>query len=545
MKVVFAFILVIFIIYIYTYKKKKSFHIQEKFDTSIDNIYCINLESNKERFYLLDSMAKNAKLSLTRFEAVDTRGDLYLQYKNIIHPVALEDMHQTLWRNKRIHEHGLTPGAIGCYLSHMSLYKEALNRGDKMIIVFEDDTQIPNNFKEGLLERMKNLPENWDMFLLGWIPMGKENKLITQDLYHVHRFILMHAYVITDVGMRKMLSLCMPVIKKQVDHAVSDFSHTIRIYGTNPRGWIKQGSPSKNDAYRTNIQIPLLKREVENFKSKQPIPKLPWYKSLSPFHNVFAKKIPNTIWTFWEGEYNPVINSCIRSWKTHNPTWRVVVLNKNNLNKYLPHFDIEKWSSCLKSIQHFSDIVRCKILLKNGGIWCDASILCFGSFDWIIDLQKKKKYEFIGYHINNDNPNYPVIENWFFAAIPNSILIKKWCAQLSRVNQYKNTSDFVDKLKTECDISKVSIPYYLWMHCAMQKVLQTNDKFHYKIFSAQKGPFKFLDNNKWDHKMALDEICNNILKNKCYEEYGSFVKFIGASRKNMTPYHVKVISNIQ
>jgi hypothetical protein len=138
-----------------------------------------------------------------------------------------------------------------------------------MIIVFEDDTQIPRNFKEGLLEKMKNLPENWDMFLLGWIPMGKENKLITQDLYHVRRFILMHAYVITEVGMRKMLNLCMPVIKKQVDHVVSDFSHTIHIYGTNPRGWIKQGSPSKNDAYRTNIQIPLLKRrEVENFKSQ-------------------------------------------------------------------------------------------------------------------------------------------------------------------------------------------------------------------------------------------------------------------------------------
>ena len=268
MKLVFLFILVILIISIYTYNLKKSVHIQEKFDANIDNIYCINLESNKERFYLLDSMAKNAKLSLTRFEAIDTRGDLYLQYKNIIHPVALEDMHQTLWRNKRIHEHGLTPGAIGCYLSHMSLYKESLNRDDKMIIVFEDDTQIPKNFKEGLLEKMKNLPENWDMFLLGWIPMGKENKLITQDLYHVHRFILMHAYVITDVGMRKMLNLCMPVIKKQVDHVVSDFSHTIHIYGTNPRGWIKQGSPSKNDAYRTNIQIPLLKREVENFTSQ-------------------------------------------------------------------------------------------------------------------------------------------------------------------------------------------------------------------------------------------------------------------------------------
>ena len=545
MKVVFLFILVIIIISIYIYNLKKVVHIQEKFDTDIDNIYCINLESNKERFYLLDSMAKNAKLSLARFEAIDTRGDLYLQYKNIIHPIALEDMHQTLWRNKRIHEHGLTPGAIGCYISHMSLYKEALNRGDKMIVVFEDDTQIPKNFKEGILEKMKNLPENWDMFLLGWIPMGKENKLITKDLYHVHRFILMHAYVITEVGMRKILNLCMPIIKKQVDHVVSDFSHTIHIYGTNPRGWIKQGSPSKNDAYRTNIQIPLLKRrEVENFKS-EPI-SIPWYESFNNmFHEKLGKRIPKTIWTFWEGENNPVVESCIRSWKIHNPTWNIVVLNNKNLNKYLPDFDIKKWSSCLKSIQHFSDMVRCKILLKNGGIWCDASILCFKSFDWVIDLQKKKGYEFIGYHINDDNPKYPVIENWFFAAVPNSILIKKWCTELSRIIHYKNTSDFTDKLKTECDISKISLPSYLWMHCAMQKVLQTNDKFNYKTFSAQKGPFKFIDKNEWNHKKALDELCENILKNRCYEEYGTFVKFIGATRKDMTPYHVKTIFNIQ
>jgi hypothetical protein len=75
----------------------------------------------------------------------------------------------------------------------------------------------------------------------------------------------MHAYIINNIGMQKMLSVGMP-IKKQIDHMASDNSNYINIYGTLPNGWIKQGTPTKNIAYMTNIQIPV-KKTIENFSN--------------------------------------------------------------------------------------------------------------------------------------------------------------------------------------------------------------------------------------------------------------------------------------
>jgi len=252
-------------ILVYNLNLKKKDTINGDFLEIIDNVYCINLEDNKDRFLLVDSMAKKSDLSLTRFEAKDTRGVKFLQHKSLIHPIAYNKLYKTIINKTRKKDEDLTPGAVGCYLSHMSLYKEALNKGEKTILVFEDDTQIPVNFKSLFLEKIKNLPEDWDMFLLGWWSTSKKNKKISKDVVHVKGFILMHAYIINNIGMQKMLSVGMP-IKKQIDHMASDNSSYINIYGTHPNGWIKQGAPTKNIAYMTNIQIPV-KKSIENFSN--------------------------------------------------------------------------------------------------------------------------------------------------------------------------------------------------------------------------------------------------------------------------------------
>ncbi len=261
-------IICMLIIYVLVYSNldlKKRDTVNQEFLEKIDNVYCINLEDNKDRFLLVDSMAKNADLSLTRFDAKDTRGVKFLHYKSMIHPIAYNKLYKTISNNERKKDEDLTPGAIGCYLSHISLYKEALKRGEKTILVFEDDTQIPKNFKEMFLKKLKNLPEDWDMFLLGWWSTSKKNKKLSSDIVHIKGFILMHAYIINNIGMQKMLSVGMP-IKKQIDHMASDNSNYINIYGTLPNGWIKQGTPTKNIAYMTNIQIPV-KKTIENFSN--------------------------------------------------------------------------------------------------------------------------------------------------------------------------------------------------------------------------------------------------------------------------------------
>tara|TARA_A100001015_G_C15009892_1_gene722513 strand:- start:389 stop:1918 length:1530 start_codon:yes stop_codon:yes gene_type:complete len=261
--VIFLLLIIVFLLYNNKQSNKKV-HLNEDFDNFIDNVYCINLNTNNDRFLLLDNMAKKENIQLNRFEAIDTRGVLYLKYKTLIHPNSYNKLYDTILRKSRKTHDELTPGAIGCYLSHLNLYKEALDRGDKLILVFEDDTVIPNNFKYDLLKKTKNLPKDFDIFLLGWISKGKNNIKVSEDIVKVRKYILMHSYLITDVGMRKIISTGLP-IRKQIDHMISDNSNYINIYGTYPNGWVKQGVPSKNAAYLTNIQIPVKRSEIENF----------------------------------------------------------------------------------------------------------------------------------------------------------------------------------------------------------------------------------------------------------------------------------------
>ena len=207
-----------------------------------------------------------------------------------------------------------------------------------------------------------------------------------------------------------------------------------------------------------------------------------------------------------------LIKKCIHSWHVRNPNWTIIILNKNNIHSYLPDFDESLWPNSGK-IQYYSDIIRCKILLKYGGIWSDASILCFNSYDWILDLQKKEKYEFIGYYINNDYSKSPVIENWFFAVVPNSYMMNKWFSEISRIKKYKDVNGFITQLNKEADLSKVNKPYYLWMNAAMQKILQKKkNSFHYKVFSAHEGPFKYLSETQWNHKKHLMNYVTILLK---------------------------------
>ena len=240
--------------------------------------------------------------------------------------------------------------------------------------------------------------------------------------------------------------------------------------------------------------------------------------------------IPKKIWTFWEGEQNDFVNRCIDSWKKHNPDCEVIVLNKTNIQEYLPKLKIDKLKH-VDDIRHFSDVIRVFILAKYGGIWSDASIICYGSYDWIFELQEEKKVEFIGYWINDDNKESPIIENWFFACIPNSTLVNDWKDSLMISQKYENKDEYIDFLKTKCDLDAIESPDYLWMHSALQNILQNNkNKYKYEVFSAHDGPFKYTSENDWNASRSIDSLIKCNADSNCKEKYNSFVKLNGYIR---------------
>lgn len=87
-----------------------------------------------------------------------------------------------------------------------------------------------------------------------------------------------------------------------------------------------------------------------------------------------------TIWTCWfqgEEEAPLIVKKCINSIRNNSNGWNVIVLDSENIRKYvnLPDSIIKKWNDGIITNTHFSDIIRCSLLVEHGGIWIDSTCL--------------------------------------------------------------------------------------------------------------------------------------------------------------------------
>lgn len=95
-------------------------------------------------------------------------------------------------------------------------------------------------------------------------------------------------------------------------------------------------------------------------------------------------KIPKIIWTLWyqnDSEIPLVPRVCLDRMQ-HLEGYTVNILNKGNLSNFIDISDlIDKVESKEIAIQHFSDVVRMRLLRKYGGIWLDSTIAVLSEED--------------------------------------------------------------------------------------------------------------------------------------------------------------------
>lgn len=110
------------------------------------------------------------------------------------------------------------------------------------------------------------------------------------------------------------------------------------------------------------------------------------YRNRSFPQRINSKKI----WCCWrQGEqYAPeIVKICINNLRKHAWVYEVVIIHKENYNKYitLPDFILQKVQEQKISLTHLSDIIRMKLLKEYGGIWVDATFFVnqniFSHFD--------------------------------------------------------------------------------------------------------------------------------------------------------------------
>jgi hypothetical protein len=132
----------------------------------------------------------------------------------------------------------LTPGAIGCALSHVAVCQLGLREGHDSILIFEDDALIEADFGARFATAHDALPPgDWDILLLGWHDKGGSSATTSSELKRVGNFYNAHAYEISREGMRKLVApgSIVPICEHYdvaLSHlAVSAAKCAMRIYG--------------------------------------------------------------------------------------------------------------------------------------------------------------------------------------------------------------------------------------------------------------------------------------------------------------------------
>lgn len=91
--------------------------------------------------------------------------------------------------------------------------------------------------------------------------------------------------------------------------------------------------------------------------------------------------VPGRVWTCWlQGmqQAPDLVQACIESMRRNMPDREIVVVTEDNLGRYLrlPGCVSAKWAAGKIPPAHYSDIIRCALLCRHGGTWCDATVLC-------------------------------------------------------------------------------------------------------------------------------------------------------------------------
>jgi glycosyl transferase, family 25 len=159
----------------------------------------INLQDAASRWFAVSRAFERAGIDACRQEAV-CGAELNATARAALCPAAL---------NRRQYHRTLSPGEIGCYASHMSVWRQLLQSGESALAVFEDDIEVTGPLAH-VLDSIDQLPQPGDIVKL----IGRSVEKVADrvplcrgcDLIAYRRVpSLTGGYVITRRGAEKLL----------------------------------------------------------------------------------------------------------------------------------------------------------------------------------------------------------------------------------------------------------------------------------------------------------------------------------------------------
>ena len=133
------------------------------------------------------------------------------------------------------------------------------------------------------------------------------------------------------------------------------------------------------------------------------------------------------VWICWlQGvEKAPkLVQVCYRSIQQHLQDREVVLLTEENIGQYvsLPDYIVKKYKEGIIPTAHYTDLLRLELLIKYGGTWMDATVLCTGG-DYPKELLDSDL--FVYQHLERGEYAFRGISNWFITSGADNWVLKE------------------------------------------------------------------------------------------------------------------------
>lgn len=195
----------------------------------IDAVYVINMDAATDRMQHVARELRREGMAATRMPAVDGRkvGLIKARVKNgDVHPISA---------------HLCAPGALGCALSHLDLWRICAARDHHATLVLEDDVVLAGGFWKKATRALRYAPDDFDILLLGYIPADETataglmipatgpTRQVNRHIVDPALFYGTHCYIISKEGARKLATSWQVVF--QVDIQLATDSRA-KVYAT-------------------------------------------------------------------------------------------------------------------------------------------------------------------------------------------------------------------------------------------------------------------------------------------------------------------------
>lgn len=169
------------------------------------------------------------------------------------------------------------------------------------------------------------------------------------------------------------------------------------------------------NAIRRNVNRTLQIRYINYLKGRKE-----YYDGIE-----LERKRSNKVWTCWLQGFEDapeLVKVCQESLKKHLSDREIIQMTYENYNNYvtLPEDIIRKYEKGKIPPALFSDMLRLELLLKYGGTWMDATILCTGNH------YSKEIFDcdlFMFQSLRKGDDRFYGTSNWFITACSNNRIL--------------------------------------------------------------------------------------------------------------------------